>query len=298
MAVELVRNLAETTLASSYTSGGSSIEVDDATGFPSTGAFRVALGNAGRTIFRVDSVSGTTFTGGAEEFDASASAGDTVVGVGTRGSFERLIQTPASGEIHAYSGVSAADRYGPIWKMTPLDQSGWSWVNQGDASVTQASGVVFLNAPSAAAQNLRIRKTSAPATPYTITVALICEAAFTGSFNVRTRPSWRQSSDGKLVTIGYLGGNGVFEVLKFNSATSFSASYAARNVAARPSLAFIRMTDNGTNRVVSTSFDGVNFRQLHSVGRTDFMTADEVGIFIGPESGHESGLSIVSWVQS
>ena len=44
---ELARNLAETTLASGYTAGAGSISVASAAGFPTTGTFRVRLGNAG-----------------------------------------------------------------------------------------------------------------------------------------------------------------------------------------------------------------------------------------------------------
>src|SRR5690242_1967894 len=140
MASEKFANLAETTLASSYTSGGSSIIVTDASLFPTSGIFRVALGNANKTIYRVDSVSGTTFTGGAEEFDGNAAGGDAVVLVGSKGSAERFLQAPTSAEVQAYSGALGVDRYGPMWKLTPMDQSGWAWQNQGSASVSQASG--------------------------------------------------------------------------------------------------------------------------------------------------------------
>lgn len=44
MSTEQVRNLVATTLASGYTAASGSIEVADATGFPTTGTFRVSLG--------------------------------------------------------------------------------------------------------------------------------------------------------------------------------------------------------------------------------------------------------------
>ena len=109
MASEKAANLAETTLASGYTSGGASISVTSASGFPTTGTFRVRLGNASRTTYRVDSVSGTTFTGGAEANDANAASSDTVIQVASRQTFERLIQSPDTGAINAPSGVSGAD---------------------------------------------------------------------------------------------------------------------------------------------------------------------------------------------
>src|SRR5690348_7784839 len=141
MSAEVFANLAETTLGAGYTSGGSSITVASASGFPSTGVFRVRLGNAGKTIYRVDSVSGTTFTGGAEANDANATTGDTVVLVATKAVAERFVQSPESGAIDLISGAAGVDAYGPVWKIVRPDTLSWSWQNQGGASVVDANGI-------------------------------------------------------------------------------------------------------------------------------------------------------------
>src|SRR6185436_11731147 len=151
-----------------YTSGGSSISVTSATGFPTTGVFRVRLGNVGKTIWRVDSVSGTTFTGAAEANDANAASSDTVIQVASRQTFERLIQSPTAGEARGISGVSGADYYGPIWKLGDPTTPSWAWVNQGSSTITSTNGIEHLEIPSATT-NIRSRVITAPATPYTIT---------------------------------------------------------------------------------------------------------------------------------
>ena len=81
--MEQLGNLATTTLAAPYTAGSGSISVSSATGFPTAGTFSVTILNAAGTvllIFRVTSVSGTTFTGSAEGSDASAASGSIVQG--------------------------------------------------------------------------------------------------------------------------------------------------------------------------------------------------------------------------
>ena len=182
MASEKAANLAETTLASGYTSGGASISVTSATGFPTTGVFRVRLGNASRTTYRVDSVSGTTFTGGAEANDANAASSDTVIQVASRQTFERLIQRPETGEARGIAGVSGADFYGPMWKIGDPTVPAWAWVNQGGSTIADANGISFLDIPNATT-NVRSRVISASGTPYTVTALL--RARFAGSISTQ-----------------------------------------------------------------------------------------------------------------
>jgi hypothetical protein len=72
------------TLASNYTIGSGSISVSSATGAPTTGTFSLTILNASTgaviLIFRVTSVSGTTFSGAAEGTDTNAPSGSIVVG--------------------------------------------------------------------------------------------------------------------------------------------------------------------------------------------------------------------------
>jgi hypothetical protein len=62
---------------------------------------------------------------------------------------------------------------------------------------------------------------------------------------------------------------------------------------------FLRIEDDNTNRICSFSFDGINFRLIYSVGRTDFLTADQVGLVLKSQSGTNGvGMNVISWLES
>lgn len=90
MASEKFANKISTTVDSAYTAGSGSLVVADATGMPTTGNFRVRLGNTAGSILRVTARSGTTLTVDVEQDDGNASVGDTVTLVGTAGAMLAL----------------------------------------------------------------------------------------------------------------------------------------------------------------------------------------------------------------
>jgi hypothetical protein len=298
MTVERFANLAETSLASGYTSGGASISVTSAAGFPSAGVFRVRLGNTGKTIYRVDSVSGTTFTGAAEANDANANSGDSVKIVASKAVAERFLQAPEAGEANAFGGLAAADEYGPIYKLTRLDQSGWSWVNQGGAAVTQGSGVVFLTIPTNVAENVRGRFVAAPATPWTRTVGL-------NNNPILGNCAWgfwlRESGTGKLVGTCFRTPSGdtrpLLSARKYTSPTVFSSQSEIGPIVPA-AMSWFRLADNGTNITLSYSFDSVNYTTLLTETRGTFFTTgpDEIGIAGHNFSGTTVGFSVLSLV--
>jgi len=61
---------------------------------------------------------------------------------------------------------------------------------------------------------------------------------------------------------------------------------------------FFRIEDDNTNRISSFSFDGQNFLVAHSVGRTDYITADEIGIAINTAATAVSNATFLSWVEA
>jgi hypothetical protein len=108
---------------------------------------------------------------------------------------------------------------------------------------------------------------------------------------------FRQSSDGKLVTFDYAFNTvDVLGVSKFNSPTSWNAAYTSLQWPAS-SLVFLRIADDGTNRICSVSHDGQLWLQVHSVGRTNFLTADQVGFWCGSNNAtYSSQMTLLSWV--
>lgn len=185
--------------------------------------------------------------------------------------------------------------------FTPMVNDDFAWVNQGSASVVVSDDTVFLLAPAGSGHNVRIRKKTAPATPYTVTVALRINAypKQYGTAGIL----WRQSSDGKLVTfhVTVVDSSGLHLVsTKYTNPTTTSTDYFTGNLGASGAFLWLRIADDGTNRICSISTDGRNFIQIHSVGRTDFLTADEVGIFANCNNGGvgDVGMTVYSWVEA
>lgn len=328
MAVEKFANLAETTLASNYTSGGSSISVASAAGFPATGVFRVRLGNAGLTIFRVDSVSGTTFTGGAEANDANANSGDAVKIVASKAVAERLVQAPSAGDIWMPSGVGGVDAYGPTYKgLNGVDISGWTWTNQGTSAVNVAGGITELSPQSGASTNVRILRTTMPSRPFTIIAGFrpfYPQVTGVGGNLAGLGIGPYEVSSGKFILLSgnnfnFSTGNGAnggtFTAQQFTAPTTATTLYAQKiggtdfaaiglnNMFPPAGMFWIKYADDGTTMTVSYSWDKIKFYSLVSQTRvTGFTTAPDnimVGMFAQGLSVNLSPMGwLVTWEQS
>jgi hypothetical protein len=172
-------------------------------------------------------------------------------------------------------------------KVTRPVSSAYAWINQGSATLSTSNGGMKLTAPTGS--NLRIQKAAAPATPYTITAGFLFHPARENGSGAGL--IFRQSSDGKVHHIllqltaaapaNSLSFNSELGSYKHTNPTTFSASYFVNGntEAVLTADVWLRIADDGTNRIVSYSRDGETFATLHSVGRTDFLTADEYGFF-------------------
>jgi hypothetical protein len=249
-------------------------------------------------------VSGTNFTTVAEFNDAPAPAGAGVVLVATRGSHERFLQSPEVDEQRAPSGINAADFYwGPFYKMTPLDQSAWTWFNQGGSVVIQGGGLVYLAAPGGVGgTNLRGRlQGSYPATPFTLI------AGISHGFQAAT-------SITNLSILGIAISDGtkfkIFVVSNFNFNTAnpppaiwvgkyntFSAAVSASVAAAElRDVLWLKVEDDGVNQTFSFSWDKRNWVVILQEARTTHLTPSDIGIVVTNQSGTvESGGNIISW---
>lgn len=181
------------------------------------------------------------------------------------------------------------------------DDGDFAWVNQGTATVSTTNGGIVLYAPShGTGAQLRLRVKSAPTPPYTITAYLI-PGVLRKQWQ-RVGLCWRQSSDGKIVTFDVGGDNSSstdamrLTVTKWNSPTSFNSEYQV-NEHDYP-IRFMRIADNNTNRVCSYSFDGQTWIPIHSVTRTDFLTADQVGFFVNAEANASPNIDAYGWLLS
>ena len=178
----------------------------------------------------------------------------------------------------------------------PVD-SAFSWINQSTSTVTTTSGGVYLHQPATATQYMAIRKRAAPATPYIVTALMIPNAHPTGqmAFGLTIGDGTKQTT----FSIGFSGGVVIMNE-RWNSFSSWDGIYANPEFKDFPLGApvYLRMADDGANRKSSISFDGFNFRQWHTVSRTDFVTGTEVGFWVKAQNAtHDAGVMLVSWEQ-
>lgn len=192
---------------------------------------------------------------------------------------------------------AAWQSWGPIFPMVPPVDASFAWVNQGGASVAASNGGVFLAAPASASNSWRIRKMAAPATPYVVTAAI--RPMMRVGNNQRVGILFRESGTSEL-SIFYINLSTTQEQLlvdNWTNETTFSATVASTTTIRGLSnaLVFLRIEDNGTNRVYSFSYDGQNFQQVFSVTRTTFLTADEIGFGLSDNSSVVIAMTVFSW---
>lgn len=201
------------------------------------------------------------------------------------------------------AGGSAIDLFPHCAAHTAPVDGDFSWVNQVSATINDETGGLRFTDVANASIDWHLRVKSAPSTPYTITGAF----AYNGPFGVDFHNFglvFRQSSDGKLHTFTISHNNTSFDAWtlfsrKYTDTSTFSATYTDDAMEGGPyPIVWLRIADNATNRICSISRDGVNFIQIHSVLRTDFLTADQVGFGWMTQNG-TWGMQgwLLSWVE-
>lgn len=181
----------------------------------------------------------------------------------------------------------------------PVDGD-FAWVNQGSATTSAQTiyggSAIYFATIAEAATNIRLRVKAAPSTPWTITAAFLPTVLNAGGVGM----VYRQSSDGKIVIFQlYYSGGPKMGIFNFNSPTSFSG-VVLNDMAVIPTCpVWMRIADNGTNRLTSFSADGVNFAQINSTARTTFLTCDSVGMFISnADNNRICAMSWLSWAEA
>ena len=167
---------------------------------------------------------------------------------------------------------------------TSLQTANYTKVGTGTVA-NQCNSVYMVKASNAGAFNSCLLVKSTPSTPFSVVYHMInygTPTAYQGY-----GPCWRQSSDGKIssYTIYTAGGLGVVNFLrtcKWTNETTYSASYTTDLYDPLYDPQWFKLEDNGTNRIFYMSTDGINWVQYHSIGRTDYLTANQVGFMIDP----------------
>lgn len=321
-------SLQTVTLGSAYTAGDGSMTLTAGQGarLPSSGDFWMVYNDGAGTIriFKVTARSTDTLTVTADATEGSGdgniSSGETLrwgltVAALTQlrqdlsgyGTYASLPATCTVGDTYVTSNsiytfvATATNTWTPFYRgrevTIPVDGD-FAWINQGSATVTSTSGNIILYAPAGASNSCRIRKKTAPATPYTIEAGF---EVFYGSGNfAEAGLVFRQSSDGKLSNFYTIQPGQSMGVSKWTNETTFSAGYTLSPAppGAIGQVIWMQITDNGTNRVCTWSPDGINWIDVHTVTRTDFLTADEVGFYANMSNSLPIYMNLFHWKQS
>jgi hypothetical protein len=202
-------------------------------------------------------------------------------------------------EIDLDNGASW-DKFGPIYPMVRAPTSGsWSWVNQGTATATDsASGLYLADATSHAGNSLAIFKRAMPTNKIVIAhLSMVFAPAGSPTAGV----IWRQSgggTPGRIVAIGmYVTNTASLAVAqKLTSPTAWNSNYFQYG-GFNSTNWWVKFVVNANNRETYFGPDGRNWVLVHSIGNTDFCTADEVGIYVDA-SGAAGGMLVDSWVES
>lgn len=199
---EQLANLYSSTLAGSYTSGSGSISVSSASGAPATGTFSLTIldqtTGAVKLIYRVASVSGTTFTGAAEGADANASSGDIVIGTMlTAASLQQLFldnTPPALVQSKAERGASTLTfNFASTAEDILVVAVGWENGAATASSLSDSAGTSYTKAceQTGSLENLAFFVGTVPSSPGTITftATLPSGAGFQGISALEFGPS-------------------------------------------------------------------------------------------------------------
>ncbi len=215
---------------------------------------------------------------------------------------------PATGDADLYSnGVSAARYSGSAWipwgPLFPLTKTpvvaDFTWDNQQNATTANTAGGVFIGniSPTGSGnQDNHVLYKSVTA-PYTVTMAFLI-SVYSGGDATWINAVWRQSSDGKLITVGTgMQGQGfVFSIYKWNTSTSFSGSVLQNGLYMASPVFWVRLKDDGMDRTAYISPDGQNWSLIYTEGDTTFLTANQIGIGINwTNSGTKGGATLISW---
>jgi len=318
--MEQLKNLSSTTLASSYTAGAGSISVTSAASFPTGGTFSVTIldqtTGAVKLIFRVTSVSGTTFTGAAEGSDANASSGDIVVGsmitvaalsqiAADLNGYGTIASRPSSPQLVGARYVASDSVFDEArWNGTSWDQfiSGMLCTppstgspatfptaahgsNGAENSFAAANDAVLWGVHASSGNNLVVRVGAYPSTPFRkrLRVRHMTQA---DSFE-HVGICFYDSGSGKALSwgLGIRQAPGVvlvgYEWSDLSSPSNYVNRYAIP-LTFRGGVFEIWAEDDGTNRNWYFCVDGQNGQKVLQESNTNFLTPDGLGIAVLP----------------
>lgn len=224
---------------------------------------------------------------------------------------DQILLTDGIYKVYWLSG--AASYYYGSHKVYRPPSTGWSWDNQGSATIDSANGYEYLKTVAVSLCSWRHR--SAPATPYIITAAFLVD--LTGGIpgvgagaSCGVQLLFRESSTGKTVSLRYGPASNNYTSTvdwdKWTSSASFSASYTSYGAYAvlcpglGPQLIHMRIANDGTNLSAYLSIDGQHWHQFGAnQAKTDFMAGGPDQVGFGAFSAVATPvIALISWQES
>lgn len=218
-----------------------------------------------------------------------AAAAAAVLGTGTPANLATAGAQGALTTAAPFDHAHAAGPRDPGPYITTPPSTGWSWVNQGGATITtETGGGLTLVAPAGAGENLRIYARTMTST----FIAHVQQFAPKTDSN-GTGIGVRDSATGKIVLFSISGSTLALGVYKYTNATTYSATYAS---ALWPTTAiWMKVADTGGNLVFSSSSDpkatAGSFITITSQARTNWLAnPDQWIIHVGSSNATYPGI--------
>lgn len=189
--------------------------------------------------------------------------------------------------LKAFDDGSAWHLYAFGFPVTDPTLPTWSWDNQETAVVDASKGFLHLSDVAGATTENRIRKFTAPATPWTVTMLAVIENLGLANF-AHAGLVLRESGTGKLRHLG-ISNEHVGQVVVYGSVSSTSTYTlaTARNIFPDPPgfPLWLQVTADGTNLIYRYSFDGEHFNFVRTETKGTFFTVepDQIGFSIFAE---------------
>jgi hypothetical protein len=223
---------------------------------------------------------------------------DTYANLSAAGTEGRLF-LPSDGPYLLRDSGSVWDHFvSGFGKATVPAVADFSWVNQDTATANNTSGPLNLFVTDGDSHNHLLVK-SIPSVPYTVTILFRVNLDTGSATDVGV--GWRQSSDGKMINVRYIGSDSGFIISKWTDETAYSADYTSNSLIRRVFYVgvgvLVQLIDDNSNRIVKVSGDGINWQTMHTVGRADFLTADQLLVYGRDNGSYGAGISVLSWTE-
>lgn len=328
MASEKYSNFGTSTLNASINGSQTTLVVVSAAFYPTDGNFRLLVDSE---LMLVTGVAGTTFTvtRGVEGTSAAAhSAGAQATAVLTKSGFDTILSemqqlgalasrpvAEKAGRVYLGSDFPIRHRdTGAAWTPYYADRQltlpipgDYAWTHGGGTATdtTITNGPTFLKVTSTGSgDKMSLFLKNVPTAPYSVTATFI--------------PLFSPTSisycgmclyDGtKVLVFDIILASNIWSMkgTKFTNITTFSADYFnSQGMPINTNPVTMKIEDDNSNRILSYSNDGINFVQVHSVGRTDFLTPTKIGMVVATNANATtngsptvSSMNWLSWVQS